>query len=226
MRNGPRRPVKRGDVGLWDWCGQMGSKIIYLLCYSLCIPVYIVLLYLYSIYSNKNDLKLKEMLEEANSVGKKNGNVYVLEKSTAAICFMCIAPIFSVIFLSTFLFFGHTIMKTIMYVFAFVMFALGSVSVFCDYFFSMIVISNRRMYVRCLQTLYRPIIVVLDGRYRYEDIRTGMYGIYMTRYAASISMPSGSYVVINVNNKKQLRDVLNRTNSTLGVTDGEETVRI
>ncbi|UJX39282.1 hypothetical protein K9F62_11125 [Desulfovibrio sp. JY] len=194
----------------------MSLKIIFLLCFSLCLPVFIILLYIYSVYTNKSDLKLKEMLAEANSAGRNIDEVFVLEKNFAAICFMCIGPMFLVVFLSALLFFDHTIMKTIMYIFAFVMFALGSVSAFCDYFLSMIVISKRRMYVRCLQTLYRPVVVVLDGRYRYEDIRTSMFGLYMARYAASISMPSGSYVVINVNNKKQLRDVLNRINSTSG----------
>jgi len=204
----------------------MSLKIIYLLCLSFCIPVFIVLLYIYSIGTIKNDLKLKEMLADANSVGRNDDKVFILEKSFAAICFMCIMPLFSIGFLSALLFFDHGFWKILMYIFAFIVFIIGTVSAFCDYFLSMIVISKRRMYVRCLQTLYRPVVVVLDGRYRYEDIRTGMFGLYMTRYAASISMPSGSYVFMNLNNKKRLRNVLNHINSTTEVAEVGEAVPI
>ncbi|EFL52341.1 hypothetical protein DesfrDRAFT_0830 [Solidesulfovibrio fructosivorans JJ]] len=204
----------------------MSLKIIFLLCFSLCIPVFVILLYIYSAYTNKNDLELKEMLAEANSAGRNIDEVFILEKSYAAICFMCIMPLFSVGFMSALLFFDHGFWKMFMYVSALIAFMIGSVSAFCDYFLSMIVISKCRMYVRCLKTLYRPVVVALDGRYRYEAIHAGMFGLYMTRYTVSISMPSGSYVVINVNNKKQLRDVLNRTNSTSGVAEVEGAVPI
>lgn len=204
----------------------MSLKIIFLLCFSLCIPVFIILLYIYSVYTNKKDLKLKEMLAEANSAGRNVDEVFILEKSFVAICFMFIMSLYSIGFLASLLFFNHSFLKTSMYLFAFIACALGFVSAFCDYFLSMIVISKCRMYVRCLTTLYRPIVVALDGRYRYEDIRTGMFGLYIARYAASISMPSGSYVVMNVNNKKQLRDVLNRINSTSGVAAVEGAVPI
>ena len=195
----------------------MSTNILYLLCFSLCIPAAIILLYIYSIYLNKKDVKLKEMLFEVAYHEKSVGSdaVFVLEKSFAALCFMCILPLSAIGFLSSILLVDHSFWKTAGYMFAFIMTIVGSVSVFCDYFLSMIIIVNGNMYIKCVKTLFRPVIVKLDGAYRYEDIPVGLFGLYSSTYMVSISMPSGSYMVTNANNKSQLRNTLNHINSAL-----------
>ena len=145
-----------------------------------------------------DDVDDAELDAELEDVGDA---VFVLEKSFAALCFMCILPLSAIGFLSSILLIDHSFWKTAGYVFAFIMTIVGSVSVFCDYFLSMIIIVNGNMYIKCVKTLFRPVVVKLDGAY--------------ARYMVSISMPSGSYMVTNSNNKSQLRNTLNHINSAL-----------
>ena len=99
-----------------------------------------------------------------------------------------------------------------MYAFFLIFLLIGSVYSFLDYFLSRIVIVNGLMYIRCLRTRYKPVIITLDDKCKYEEPNVGPFGLFAARYLVSISTPLGSCVT-NADNKIQLIETLNRINA-------------
>jgi len=177
--------------------------------------IIIVALFLYSIYLNERDDGMKKMIARAKSVNAmKNEHIsFVLEKSAFAFCFIFIFPLFSIFFFSMLLFRDYGFIKELSGLVVFVCMTVGTVVAFSDYFLAMIVIVDNRMYIRCLKTLFNPVIIQIDGSQKYEHINTGPYSLYSSRYMASVRANSKSFVFMNVKNKKQLLDVLESSGS-------------
>ncbi|EFL52359.1 hypothetical protein DesfrDRAFT_0848 [Solidesulfovibrio fructosivorans JJ]] len=188
----------------------MNNNILYVLCLMAFHFIIIVALFLYSIYLNESDDEMKKMIVRAKLVNTLEDKrmFFVLEKSTFAFCFIFIFPIFSLFFFCMLLSHDYKFLKELLGWFAFLCMTVGSLISFSDYFLSMIVIDGRCVYIRCLKTLFRPVVVQFDGAQRYESVNTGPYSWYSTRYMVSVRSNSKSFVFMNVKNKKQLRDVL------------------
>jgi len=189
----------------------MTPKALYVVSFILAFPALITLLFFYSVHVINNDTVLKDMLSAAADSTDKS-RVFILEKSFAAQCFLCLLPLFSLLFLSAVLFSNYSTQKKSTYAIFLIFFLLGSVNSFLDYFLSRIVIVNGLMYIRCLKTRYKPVVITLDDKCKYEEVNTGAFGLFASRYVVSISTPLGSCVT-NADNKTQLIETLNRINA-------------
>ena len=189
----------------------MPPKILYIVLFMLTFPALITLLFLYSVHIINKDTVLKDMLSAAAASTDKD-RVFILKKSFASQCFSCLLPLFSLMFLSAVLFSNYTMQRKSMYAFFLIFLLIGSVYSFLDYFLSRIVIVNGLMYIRCLRTRYKPVIITLDDKCKYEEPNVGPFGLFAARYLVSISTPLGSCVT-NADNKIQLIETLNRINA-------------
>lgn len=189
----------------------MTPKALYVVSFILAFPAFITLLFFYSIHVINNDNVLKDMLSAAAHSTDKD-RVFILKKSFAAQCFLCIIPLFSLMVLSDILFQITTYKKTIL-VTILALTLIASVYSFIDYFLSRIVIVNGLMYIRCRKTLYRPVVITLTNKCKYEEFNAGAFGLFASRYVVSISTPLGSCAVMIADNKTQLIETLNRINA-------------
>ena len=189
----------------------MPPKSLYVVSFLLAFPALITLLFFYSVHVINNDTVLKDMLSAAvNSTDKDR--VFILKKGFAAQCFLCILPLFSLMVLSDILFQITTYKKTMLAIIL-ALTLIASVYSFLDYFLSRIVIVNGLMYIRCLKTLYKPVVITLTNKCKYEEFNAGAFGLFASRYVVSISTPLGSCSVLIADNKIQLIETLNRINA-------------
>ncbi|MFP5259788.1 MAG: hypothetical protein ACLGQH_12270 [Acidobacteriota bacterium] len=84
----------------------MNARIVYLLCFGVGLFAAIVLVYIYSVYVNNKDDKLKDMLRRVASVDedKQKSCCIVLEKSASPLFSACFVGFMTVCLLGALLF--------------------------------------------------------------------------------------------------------------------------
>lgn len=194
----------------------MSGHVFFLISYMVFVVLYILFLLIYSTYFKKSDDTLSKMLQNIADAGngEEVSRSFVLEKSMVALSFVCLSPLFSIMFLCALLFASLTVAKFCLDLFCFILFAFGSLAFFGDYFLSVLVIENNKIYIRCLKTLFRPLVVQIDGSQKYQEINVGPFMLYVKYYFASIWLGSSSFVIMNVKNKKQLRTIFEIINAS------------
>ncbi len=187
----------------------MGSHLLLLFSFVFFIVLYFLLLLIYSTYFKRKDHVLKKMLEEIVVFGNENNSSkgFVLEKSIVALCLVCVVPLSAIAILCILLFPSLTFGRYCFFGLSFIFFTLGTLAVFGDYFLSTLVIDGKWIYIRCLKTLFQPRVIEMDGSQEYEEIKTGPFMLYVKHYFASIRIGSSSFIIMNIKNKKKLRDV-------------------
>lgn len=189
----------------------MNVRIVYLLSIGLCLFGAVILLYVYSVYVNSKDDKLKDMLRRVASVDgdKQNTSCFVLEKSVIFIFTAFFMGFFAVCFFGSILFGNIGTAKYCLTVFMCILFTIGCLSSFADYFLSMVVVVDDLIYIRCVKTWFRPFVVIFDGSQAYERIGTAASSFLVVRYMVCIKMNNKLFAVMNARNKKKLIKVFN-----------------
>jgi len=194
-------------------------RIVYLLCFGVGLFAAIILVYAYSVYVNNKDDKLKDMLRRVARVDdKQNLCCIVLEKSARPIFLACFGGFLTVCLLGSLLFVNIGTAKYLLTVFVFLVLALSVLLVFADHLLSMLVIVDGLIYIRCLKSLFRPVVVHFDGSQTYEMIGTEARSSMTARYMFTIKINGKLFNVMNAKNKLQLIQVLNNMRGVLDAT--------
>ena len=186
----------------------MNVRIVYLLCFGVGLFVAIVLVYVYSVYVNNKDDKLKDMLRRVASVDdKQNSCCIVLKKSASPLLTACFVGFMTVCLLGALLFVNIGTAKYLLTVFVFLVLALSVLLVFADYFLSMLVVVDGLIYIRCMTTLFRPVVVLFDGSQMCERTGTEEISSLSARYMINIKINRKSFVIMNATNKMMIMQV-------------------
>ncbi|MYL82240.1 hypothetical protein GTA51_03695 [Desulfovibrio aerotolerans] len=196
----------------------MNVRIVYLLSFGFGLFGAVILVYVYSVCVNSKDDKLKDMLRRVAGANgdKQDLNCFVLEKIVIFIFTAFFMGFFAVCFFGSILFKNIGTAKYCLTVFVCILFAIGCLSSFADYFLSMVVVVDDLIYVRCMKTWFRPVVVIFDGSQAYERIGTEVSSFLVARYMVCIRINNKLFVVMNARNKKHLIKVFNNMKEVRG----------